>query len=317
MKPLRTSRQRKSDLTLSFILIIVIVIFLSAFCKPTISGKLSLSDIFSFFSGSEQGVSELSSCSNKILDIGESDIDCGGPCKKCEIGQACNSREDCKSNSCNPILKVCNTPTCNDNLQNGDELGIDCGGGCKPCHCFNGIIDPGEDKIDCSITSSTCPLCDVSGYPPHCSDGVQNAGEVVGIDCGSSCSFMEKKNPQTCYLHEQACKSANFWWCGNKAKCLPGPVSDCISEKESCERYGFFWCDSYSTCYDEKAYWCITDKESCEELSFFWCSKFNYCINYNYCNCYPSQATCEQDSLCDWGFQNNQFQCITSSWANK
>ncbi|CAF4181308.1 unnamed protein product, partial [Rotaria sordida] len=44
------------------------------------------------------------SCSDGILNQGEADVDCGGPCapgKTCEIGQHCNISTDCTSGTCN------------------------------------------------------------------------------------------------------------------------------------------------------------------------------------------------------------------------
>ncbi|CAF1358014.1 unnamed protein product, partial [Rotaria sordida] len=44
------------------------------------------------------------SCSDGILNQGEADIDCGGPCapgKTCEIGQHCNVSTDCTGGICN------------------------------------------------------------------------------------------------------------------------------------------------------------------------------------------------------------------------
>ncbi|CAF4406047.1 unnamed protein product, partial [Rotaria sordida] len=44
------------------------------------------------------------SCSDGILNQGEADVDCGGPCapgKTCEIGQHCNVSTDCTSGTCN------------------------------------------------------------------------------------------------------------------------------------------------------------------------------------------------------------------------
>lgn len=52
-------------------------------------------------------------CSDGILNNGETEIDCGGP-------------------NCEPC-KVAVTPTCSDGTMNGDETGVDCGGSCNAC----------------------------------------------------------------------------------------------------------------------------------------------------------------------------------------
>ena len=39
-------------------------------------------------------------CRNNIKDPFESDVDCGGPCKKCSIGKKCRYHLDCETNFC-------------------------------------------------------------------------------------------------------------------------------------------------------------------------------------------------------------------------
>lgn len=39
-------------------------------------------------------------CSNGTLDPGETDLDCGGPCKPCEPGQRCGVDTDCATHTC-------------------------------------------------------------------------------------------------------------------------------------------------------------------------------------------------------------------------
>jgi len=68
-------------------------------------------------------------------------------------------------------------PNCYDGLLNNGEEKIDCGGPCEECdHCENGIWDPerGETWRDCG---GRCPEC------PTCANGVLDPGEAA-IDCG-------------------------------------------------------------------------------------------------------------------------------------
>ena len=44
--------------------------------------------------------SQLLACNNGKKDPLESDIDCGGPCKKCVYGDACLLPADCTTNYC-------------------------------------------------------------------------------------------------------------------------------------------------------------------------------------------------------------------------
>lgn len=87
----------------------------------------------------------------------ESDVDCGGPCPPCAIGQSCFTNFDCQSGSCvqgkcvvqpcqsdsdctssNCVKGTCAVPTCEDGIQNDAEEGIDCGGSCKAsCPLFD------------------------------------------------------------------------------------------------------------------------------------------------------------------------------------
>jgi hypothetical protein len=71
-------------------------------------------------------------CSNGVLNSGETDIDCGGPvCNDCGNGKSCTNGGDCVSKVC--TTNVCQVPTCSDGQQNGAETAVDCGGSCAAC----------------------------------------------------------------------------------------------------------------------------------------------------------------------------------------
>lgn len=84
-------------------------------------------------------------CSDGILtrDRGETDVDCGGPCKPCVVGKRCKLAEDCESVSCKrrevttpgesyrEPYGTCIEPSCFDGVMNSDETGVDCGGSCE------------------------------------------------------------------------------------------------------------------------------------------------------------------------------------------
>ncbi len=67
------------------------------------------------------------SCSNAVLDGTETDVDCGGACEACVIGDGCGTGADCVSGEC--VDAVCSAPTTA--LAFGS--------------CANGYIDPGTD----------------------------------------------------------------------------------------------------------------------------------------------------------------------------
>jgi len=86
-------------------------------------------------------------CSNGVLDAakGETDVDCGGPCKKCDNGQACLEASDCASGKCTD--KVCVVAGC----ASDDECasGLVCN---KSGSCVKLTIDGGKTI---SFTAST------------------------------------------------------------------------------------------------------------------------------------------------------------------
>ncbi|NIA04166.1 MAG: hypothetical protein GWP09_02340, partial [Nitrospiraceae bacterium] len=46
-------------------------------------------------------------CKDNIKDYDETDIDCGGSCAPCDIGEKCSLNKDCGRNICNPTSKTC------------------------------------------------------------------------------------------------------------------------------------------------------------------------------------------------------------------
>lgn len=92
-------------------------------------------------------------CTNGQKDSGETDVDCGGSCEPCSLGQGCTTGEDCASGYCrnqicvSPPCKtdddcqedfVCSVESgicisCSDKIKNGSETDVDCGGTCGGC----------------------------------------------------------------------------------------------------------------------------------------------------------------------------------------
>ena len=71
------------------------------------------------------------SCSNGILDEEETDIDCGGICAPCALGEECDRDSDCAVGIC--YEGICTPSTCYNGVKDNGETGIDCGGPCAPC----------------------------------------------------------------------------------------------------------------------------------------------------------------------------------------
>jgi hypothetical protein len=119
-------------------------------------------------------------CTNKVQDVDETDVDCGGSCLPCIVDQKCSVYTDCTSLDCSG--GVCIPPTCMDKIQNGTETGRDCGGGaCPPCDPTLGCAVPGDckQKVCKPKALGEGDVC----MPALCTDGVQN-GMETGIDCG-------------------------------------------------------------------------------------------------------------------------------------
>jgi hypothetical protein len=120
------------------------------------------------------------SCNNRVFEpaLGETAIDCGGPCDPCQVGYACGSGSDCQYGVCSPE-GMCAAPTCDDGVKNSFERDVDCGSFChKPCDVGMGCFGPN----DCTSWSCFAGTC----QPPTCNDGVKNGSET-GFDCGGDC----------------------------------------------------------------------------------------------------------------------------------
>ncbi len=110
-------------------------------------------------------------CDDLIKDGSETDVDCGGSCKPCELGQHCGSVHDCYSGICSG--NTCRPQPCFDGVKDGAETDVDCGGGtCRKCagarhclvdaDCFSGKCEPGTN-ICYSLTSVS--FADGGTYP--------------------------------------------------------------------------------------------------------------------------------------------------------
>jgi len=112
-------------------------------------------------------------CFDRQLDGDETDIDCGGSCRKCEAGATCVSGSDCETTTCDQ--GHCGPPSCTNGSRDGLETDVDCGGGCAGCaigqRCY-GSDDcaSGQCGKPCMETCFLCCLGNIGGsdtcYPP-------------------------------------------------------------------------------------------------------------------------------------------------------
>jgi hypothetical protein len=120
-------------------------------------------------------------CVNDAMDanLGETDEDCGGLCRRCSTGKGCLADSDCLDGVC--MGGNCKPPSCSDGVTNDGETGIDCGGppSCPRCPEGQGC----DFSSDCASGVCWAGVCEA----PKCTDGVQN-GDETGIDCGGACA---------------------------------------------------------------------------------------------------------------------------------
>jgi hypothetical protein len=124
------------------------------------------------------------SCNDGVANANESDVDCGGRCRNCPTGRACNGPGDCQSAVCGGAAcpggaaPCCQAPSCSDGVQNGDEPVVDCGSAaCGLC----AVGDACSEDANC--TSGFCAATGRCEDLGTCTDGVQN-GRETATDCG-------------------------------------------------------------------------------------------------------------------------------------
>ena len=181
-------------------------------------------------------------CSDGIRTVGESDIDCGGPCEKCDEGSGCSTAADCNSGFC--VAGACVAGHCKDGLMDADETGVDCGGtDCLKCnghpcsdigectsgYCTNGVCcdEPCTTSCyDCNVSEQvgTCTPLPLYYNDSDCNSGVtcdgighckkwinqacsQDAECVTGV-CNPQLMVCKMPNGATCFSDDD-CDSAN------------------------------------------------------------------------------------------------------------
>ena len=128
------------------------------------------------------GVCEaMATCTNGKMDAGETDVDCGGGCPGCALGEACMQNTDCAGTLICGAGDTCEMapPTCPNMKKDGSETDVDCGGGsCATC-ALGKTCKADADCASAYCKSGSCAM-------PSCTDGVKN-GTELSVDCGGSC----------------------------------------------------------------------------------------------------------------------------------
>jgi hypothetical protein len=120
-------------------------------------------------------------CANGMLDPGESDTDCGGPCPACANGKHCAVVADCQSKVCNMVNKTCVAGDCQDGVRDDQESDVDCGGPmCNGCDSGQAC----QAASDCA--NHICNVPKMICVASTCDDGVLDGSET-DVDCGGGC----------------------------------------------------------------------------------------------------------------------------------
>ena len=96
-------------------------------------------------------------CFDRVVDGGETDVDCGGPCARaCPAGLRCAAPEDCQTAGCG-AGGTCAAATCSDGIVDGFEADVDCAGACGAC-ATGKTCDGNSDcaSMSCDHTIGRC-----------------------------------------------------------------------------------------------------------------------------------------------------------------
>lgn len=180
------------------------------------------------------------SCNDGAVNGNETDVDCGGACGQCDLGEFCAVDADCSASHCSSA-GLCTSKSCTNGRQDLDEDGVDCGGACASC-----IASSCSDDSKCQSGYCSGGQCSI----PTCVDGATNGSEG-GVDCGGECPLCA--DGQTCrdstdcvsaYCHSGICaclpdcdgKSCGDDGCGGVCgNCLPGEVCDAANTCEQAQ----------------------------------------------------------------------------------
>jgi alpha-tubulin suppressor-like RCC1 family protein len=115
------------------------------------------------------------SCSDTVQNGKETDVDCGGPCPKCDDKKKCQSDADCINGNCNGGVCI----SCMDNVKNGLETDIDCGGpSCSACGLGMGCHVP----ADCKAGPNGMVTCFNNTCGFNCAPGFADCDTTVGCE---------------------------------------------------------------------------------------------------------------------------------------
>jgi hypothetical protein len=193
----------------------------------------------------------LAHCSDQEQNEGETDLNCGGPCPPCELGQMCAAPGDCVTGFCNENTSRCEG--CVDQ-EDCDHLGLVC-------------ADDGICKLPLGAVCETADAC-ASGY---CASVCCDRG------CGGSLNECESCVAASTGLDDGTCGPvADRIPCGGGYACEDGDVIGNMCLAGLCEET-VEECGAYA-CSDASGPHCLT---SCDSTGG--CTAGNYCDSAGAC----------------------------------
>jgi hypothetical protein len=150
------------------------------------------------------------SCTDKVKNGDETDVDCGGACDvKCAFGKICAVETDC-ANTMPCSLGKCTT--CANGVQDGDESDVDCGGSCAKCtegqKCS---VRADCATFNCDSVTGTCGAQSnclaVIESPCTCAENVLNQGDIEKCKAYVTCYLENDCTPTTtsCTTNDAVC----------------------------------------------------------------------------------------------------------------
>ena len=248
-------------------------------------------------------------CTNNLADGDETDLDCGGSCPPCSVGQECLGNNDCASHNC--VDGICfpfdqANPHCLNQIPDEDETDLDCGGrDCLPCAVGQECLENG----DCDTRNCVAGLClPEDQVNVECSDRILNQDET-DVDCGGElctdrCLFDQNCGKdsdclsQVCF--EDTCSLPRF--CGDGICDADESNENCAEDcaaAENCNQCG----DGFFNICDEDE--CHSIQEGCYYYPYLIEGSCLSCSTIQTCEDYPEKYSCQAHRClsgmkCEW-----------------
>ena len=218
-------------------------------CKKCDAGQMCLHGSDCTSTICDNNVCAGPSCTDRLLNGSETDMDCGGTCPGCAVGRKCLRSGDCTSGNC--VNNVCQPGACMNNVKDGMETDVDCGGptcpacangkaclmgsDCQVMRCINNVC---QTPINCTPPMANCDGNQQSGCNINLNTDAKNCGKC-GMVCpmnmptciDSRCSALDTSGNFTSYANEG--RTVYFW---KTSQC-----ADLTKLTDFCTKRGLRW----------------------------------------------------------------------------